>query len=119
MNEKSVIFCCVSGILCAAGVRILLSDSSTWSLAALLPMRRNAATISLTLSLFSTLCTCWVNGSILVWLWFSVQVVESFGFLCNPDCFFVAALLSVPGLRHVGAQTYAGSWVYDIMTMRA
>jgi len=30
--------------------------------------------------------------------------VESFGFLCNPDCFFVAALLSVPGFRHVGAQ---------------
>jgi hypothetical protein len=55
----------------------------------LLPMRRNAATISLTLSLFSTLCTCWVNGSILFWLWFSVQVVESFGFLCNPDCFLL------------------------------
>jgi hypothetical protein len=35
---------------------------------------------------------------------FSVQVVGSFGFLCNPDRFSVVALLSVPGLRHVGAQ---------------
>jgi hypothetical protein len=26
--------------------------------------------------------------------------------LCNPDCFFVAGLLSVPGFRHVGAQNY-------------
>ena len=35
-----------------------------------------------------------------------LQVAESFGFLCNPDCFFVAGLLSVPGLRHVGAQGF-------------
>jgi hypothetical protein len=32
----------------------------------LIGMRRNAVTISLTLSLFSTLCTCWVNGSIVL-----------------------------------------------------
>ena len=68
VKEKSVIFCCVSGILCAAGVRILVSVSSSWSLAALsvIGMRRNAVTISLTLSLFSTLCICWVNGSIVL-----------------------------------------------------
>ncbi len=93
VNENSVIFFCVSGILCAAGVRSLLSDSWSWSLAATLPigMRRNAATISLTLSLFSILCTCWANGSILFGCGLVLQVAESlvFGairiaFCCGP-----------------------------------
>jgi hypothetical protein len=50
---------------------------------------------------------------------FSVQVVGSFGFLCNPDCFSVAALLSVPGLRHVGAQDLYEISLYGIIAMMA
>ena len=70
-------------------------------------MRRNAATSSLTLSSFSILCTCWANGSILDGWSLVFQVAEIVRLLA--DCAIriavvVAGLLSVPGLRHVGAQ---------------
>ena len=68
-------------------------------------MRRSASTISLTLSLFLILCTCWANGSILDGWGLVFQVAEIVRF---SDCAIriavvFAGLLSVPGLRHVGA----------------
>ncbi len=55
VNSNSVIFFCVSGILCAAGVRIFSSDAFIWVFTSLsaIGMRRSASTISLTLSLLS------------------------------------------------------------------
>ena len=79
---NSVIFFCVSGILCAVGVRIFSSDSFSWFLAltSAIGMRRNASTSSLTLSLFSILCICCANGSILVGWSLVFQVAEIIGF---------------------------------------
>jgi len=64
---------------------------------------------SISLSLFSILCTCWANGSILDGWSLVFQVAEIVRFLT--DCAIriavvVAGLLSVPGLRHVGAHNY-------------
>ena len=86
-------------------------------LTSVIGMRRSAATISLTLSLFSILCTCWANGSILSGWGLVLQVAESFGFLCNPDCFLLRAcypcqVFAMWGLRHM-----TKIWEYDIMTM--
>ena len=72
-------------------------------------MRRSASTISLTLSLFSILCTCWANGSILDGWSLVFQVAEIVRLLAGCAiriAMIFAGLLSVPGLRHVGAQEY-------------
>ena len=78
-------------------------------------MRRNASTSSLTLSLFSILCTCWANGSILDGWGLVFQVAEIVRFLTYCAiriAVVVAGLLSVPGLRHVGAQYFMGAQSY-------
>ena len=58
----------------------------------------------------------WIH---LVFLWFSSSGGGEFWLLVQSGLLFVAALLSVPGFRHVGAQDFYELYAYGITAMMA
>jgi len=54
-----------------------------------------------------------------MWLWFRSLGGGEFWLFMQSGLLFVAALLSVPGLRHVGAQDLYEIWLYGIIAIRS